>query len=188
MKPYQLTAKQRAYMPYKRMADVILAVVGLIVLALPFCGIALIQKILAPHEPVFFTQERYGKNGVLFSILKFRSMNRNGGMTKFGRFLRNSSIDELPQLLQVITGKMSLVGPRPLIPQEEDMHGMRLENGIYQLRPGITGWAQINGRDYVKNHAKIAYDRQYLENISMHMDVNILWKTVIAVILRKGVK
>lgn len=183
---YQLNNRQRLYLRFKRAADFIFALAGLVVVLVPFGVIALLQKINEPKEPVFFVQERYGKGGVPFHILKFRSIKSGGSITKFGSFLRKSSIDELPQLLQVITGKMSLVGPRPLILQEEDMHRMRLECGIYQLRPGITGWAQVNGRDNVTNEVKIAYDRQYLENLCLNMDVSILWKTMNTIVRVPG--
>lgn len=198
---YQLNKRQRFYLRFKRAADFVLALAGLVVLLVPFGMIALLQKIDEPKEPVFFSHDRIGRYGRVFRITKFRSMksavNRylptndappdGECMTKFGRFLRDSSIDELPQLFQVITGEMSLIGPRPLIPQEGDIHRKRAECGVYQLRPGITGWAQVNGRDFVNNDEKISYDREYMENISFSMDLKILWRTVKSVIRRENI-
>lgn len=190
--PYEMTARQKAYLPVKYMLDKIVALAGLILLVVPFFVIALIQKIREPKESVFFVQERVGQYGKTIRIVKFRTMKstfnpyldtnhaaaHNGEMAKFERFLRNSSIDELPQLLQVLTGEMSLIGPRPLIPQEKEVHRMRMAAGVYQLRPGITGWAQINGRDYVSSDKKVALDRVYLEQVSLGTDIKILVKTV----------
>ena len=99
-------------------------------------------------------------------------------ITKFGRFLRDSSIDELPQLFQVLTGKMSLIGPRPLIPQEEAVHKMREQAGVYQLRPGMTGWAQVNGRDFVEDNEKVEHDIEYLKNVGLKMDLKIFFLTI----------
>ena len=142
---YVLTASQRNYLIFKRAADFIISLISLIILAIPFLIIAIIQKIVSPKEPVFFVQNRVGKDGKIIKVTKFRSMKSsaphdcptkdfNEGeqyITKWGRFLRDSSIDELPQLFQVLTGKMSLIGPRPLIPQEEAVHKMREQAGVY---------------------------------------------------------
>ena len=159
---------------------------------MPFAIIALIQKILSPKEPIFFRQIRIGKDGIPFKLVKFRSMNSSaphdcptkeftdGGhyMSKWGRFLRSTSIDELPQLFQVLTGKMSLIGPRPLIPQEETVHKMREQAGVYQLRPGMTGWAQVNGRDFVEDEEKVRLDEEYMRNIGLKMDLKIFVMTI----------
>lgn len=197
-----LSEQQQRYMRWKRVLDVVLSFFAVLVLLIPCAVIAAVQKVLEPHEPVFFSQMRYGMNGELFRLLKFRSMKSSVDnylptgqalssgeeMTAFGRFLRDTSMDELPQLLQVLSGKMSLVGPRPLIPQEEEMHNARLASGIYQVRPGITGWAQINGRDYVSGPEKVAYDREYIERMGLRMDAMILWKTVRAVLRRENIR
>lgn len=108
-------------------------------------------------------------------------------ISKWGRFLRRTSIDELPQLFQVLTGKMSLIGPRPLIPQEETVHKMREQAGVYQLRPGMTGWAQVNGRDFVEDEEKVNFDREYLEKIGMKMDMRILFMTLKKVIIKADI-
>ena len=184
----------------KRGLDFAGALIGLVVLAIPMVLIAALIKIMSPREEVLFRQERVGEEEKLFTLTKFRSMSstapkymasalftdREKYITKFGRILRSTSLDELPQLLQVLTGKMSLIGPRPLIPQEETVHELRRVAGVYQLRPGITGWAQVNGRDLVTDGDKAAYDREYLENVSFALDWKIFWMTVQQVLLRKG--
>ena len=109
-------------------------------------------------------------------------------ITKFGRFLRDSSIDELPQLFQVLTGKMSLIGPRPLIPQEEAVHKMREQAGVYQLRPGMTGWAQVNGRDLVGDEEKVRLDEEYLHNVGLKMDLKVFTMTIKKVLGKKDIE
>lgn len=199
---YELSPRQRRYDKLKRLLDVLLALVGLVLLALPFGLIALAQKCLSPREPVFFRQTRVGRGGELFTLWKFRSISTSvpddlstaeasfdrGQVTAFGRFLRRSSVDELPQLWQVLSGKMSLVGPRPLIPREREMHEGRWALGVYQLRPGLTGWAQIHGRDFVSTEDKLRYDRAYLEGMSLKMDLQILWRSVRVVLRRENIK
>ena len=198
---YLLTQKQKKYLVFKRTADFLTALVSLIILAVPFLIIAVIQKISAPKEPVFFTQTRIGRGGEQFKLTKFRSMKSsapaycstsnfvNDGeyITPFCRFLRNTSIDELPQLFQVLTGKMSLIGPRPLIPQEEDVHKMREKAGVYQLKPGITGWAQINGRDLVEDVEKVRLDKEYLEKVGIKLDTRILFGTFFKVLKKSDI-
>lgn len=198
---YKLTKAQRRYQWLKRSMDVFLALVGLVVLCLPFLLIALLQKLTEPGQPVFFRQRRIGRGGKEFVIWKFRSLSgrpgdlsteeragQSSGMTAFGRFLRDSSVDELPQLLQVLTGKMSLVGPRPLIPREEKVHELRHALGVYQLRPGITGWAQIHGRDFVGPEDKAALDREYLERMGLKTDLYILARTLVTAARRENIK
>lgn len=199
---YVLTERQKRYLKGKRILDFLLALVGLIVLAIPMVLITTVLKLTSPREPVLFRHERVGKGGKKFMLWKFRSMkssapkymaagyfaNSEQYITRLGRFLRSTSLDELPQLVQVLTGKMSLIGPRPLIPQEETVHELRKEYGVYQLRPGLTGWAQVNGRDLVTDEDKAAYDREYLENVSFAMDWKIFWMTVKKVLLRKDIK
>ena len=189
---YVLTASQRNYLVFKRAVDFIISLISLIILAIPFLLIAVIQKIVSPKEPVFFVQNRVGKDGKIIKVIKFRSMKSsaphecptkdfNEGeqyITKWGRFLRDSSIDELPQLFQVLTGKMSLIGPRPLIPREETVHKMRQQAGVYQLRPGMTGWAQVNGRDFVEDNEKVEHDIEYLKAVGIKMDLKIFILTI----------
>ena len=188
---YRLTTKQRRYEKIKRVLDFILALAGLVVLAVPLLLIIAVQKVTSPHEPVFFKHRRVGLNGEVFDLIKIRSMNsrapkyRSAGtfkdstsyITPFGQFLRSTSIDELPQLFQVLSGKMSLVGPRPLIPQERVVHQLRRRYGVYQIRPGITGWAQVNGRAAISDEEKAALDKEYLENMCFSMDCRILFTT-----------
>ena len=199
---YTVTAGQKRYLAVKRALDILLALVAFIVLAMPMAVIALILKLTSPRETVLFRHERIGRNEELFTLTKFRSMkssapkymasgyfeNSEEYITRFGRILRSTSLDELPQLFQVLTGKMSLIGPRPLIPQEETVHALRRAAGVYQLRPGITGWAQVNGRDLVTDEDKAAYDREYLENVGFAMDWKIFWMTLKKVLLRKDIK
>lgn len=189
-------------MGLRRVGECVIAVAALFVLAVPFLVIAAIQKILDPAEPVFFQQERIGRYGIPITITKFRSMKSTAPhycptsqfddgreyISKFGRFLRDASIDELPQLFQVVTGKLSLVGPRPLIPQEQEIHILRWKAGVYQLRPGITGWAQVNGRDFVADTEKVRLDTEYIRNIGFKMDVKICALTVKYVLQRKDIK
>lgn len=204
---YELTKAQIRYLFWKRMLDIAGAAAAIALLAVPMLTIALILKLLYPQDPVLFRQERVGKNGELFMLFKFSSMEHipdhedcvplqtatekaaehGERVTKFGHFLRCTSLDELPQLFQVLSGKMSLVGPRPLVPQEKEMHAMRWSSGVYRLRPGITGWAQVNGRRRLSDEKKAAFDRDYLEKISFSLDWRIFWMTIKQVIRREGV-
>lgn len=198
---YKLNTRQKRYLQIKYTLDFFAALILIVFLIIPFLIIALIQKIVDPKEPVFFIQERIGQGGKPIQIIKFRTLKSSvehyiptnkaahyiADMTKFGKFLRDTSIDELPQLLHVLSGKMSLIGPRPLIPQEDNIHRMRNEAGIYQLRPGITGWAQVNGRDYLSDEDKAMYDREYLERLGFSMDVKIILRTTKLVFLRENI-
>ncbi len=207
---YTLTERQLRYLFLKRMIDVVVSLAAVVLLMIPMLLIALILKILYPQTPVLFRQKRVGRNGELFTLVKFSSM--KGGaispeqkgrpmtlyrgkkeaeecgncVTRFGRFLRRSSLDELPQLFQVLSGKMSLIGPRPLIPQEREIHTVRWDAGVYQLCPGITGWAQVNGRRMLSDERKAAYDREYLDKMSFSMDWKIFRMTIRQVIHREG--
>ncbi len=189
---YVLTPGQRRYLCLKRVLDIVLSLVLLALTGAPMLLVALAQKLASPSEPVFFCQQRVGRGEALFTVVKFRTMRtcaspgRPEDMTRLGRFLRASSIDELPQLFQVLSGKMSLIGPRPLVPQEKPVHVLRRAYGVYQLRPGITGWAQINGRDMVSDADKAALDRTYLEHVGFLMDWKIFWRTIGKVARREG--
>lgn len=199
---YELTPRQRRYLKIKRAGDFVLSLLALVVLIIPFLLVAILQKISSPNEPVFFRQRRVGQNGHLFYITKFRSMKSSAPkysatgelkdsdayISRLGRFLRDTSIDELPQFFQVLTGKMSIIGPRPLIPQEREVHRFRKYSGVYQLCPGITGWAQVNGRDLVSDEEKEAYDLNYLKHMCFGMDLKIFWLTVKKVFRREGVR
>lgn len=198
----KLTKRQKAYLKLKFTADIIISAIALIVLLPLLLLVCILQKIDCPHEPIFFVQKRVGLNGKAYNVVKFRTLKSaapknvatadltdpNEYTTRFSKFLRKSSIDELPQLLMVCgTFKMSLVGPRPLVYTEREIHFLRKWYGIYQIRPGITGWAQVNGRDTVSTYDKVRYDREYLEKMSFWFDLKILWKSVFVVLSRAGV-
>ena len=172
------TAAQRRYLPWKRTGDMVLSALGLILLAVPMGLIALAVKFSAPDQPVLFRQTRVGRDERPFVLWKFRSMDAGERITALGRFLRTTSLDELPQLFQVLAGSMSLVGPRPLIPQETHIRALRRAAGAYRLRPGLTGLAQINGRDRLDDVRKAAFDKQYAATFSLALDMRILLATV----------
>ena len=198
---YPLTIQQKCYLIFKRFFDFSISLIAIIVLSIPLILIAIIQKLVSPNEPVFFNQTRIGRNCVPFKLTKFRSMKDTAPhycptkdlsesekyITKWGRFLRDTSIDELPQLFQVIFGKMSLIGPRPLIIQEENVHKMREYAGVYQLRPGMTGYAQVNGRNLVEDNEKVEYDIEYLKGIGLKMDFKIFMLTIKKVFTKEGI-
>lgn len=185
----------------KRFLDLTIAVLGFVVLLVPMAIIALIIYLDDPGE-VLFAQYRVGRNGKRFKLYKFRSMKLSTPKylataemgdpqqyyTRIGQFLRKLSLDELPQLLNVIKGDMSIVGPRPLISDEYEMHAMRMRFGVYTTRPGITGLAQINGRDAVGPVEKIHFDVQYLQEFGFKTDVKILLSTVPKVLRKEGVR
>ena len=161
---------------------------------------ALAVKFSSPG-PVLYWSKRVGRNNQLFEMPKFRSMqtdtpavathllgNPDSYLTPIGSFLRKSSLDELPQLWSILAGDMSLVGPRPALFNQEDLIELRTKAGVAHLRPGLTGWAQVNGRDELPIPQKVAYDQEYLERQSMAFDIKILWLTVLRVVQRDGVK
>ncbi|MBO5868893.1 MAG: sugar transferase [Oscillospiraceae bacterium] len=189
-----------AYCFFKRTVDVIVSGLALLVLLVPMAIIALLIRIFDPGK-VFFTQKRVGKDGKLFTIYKFRTMRMNTPkymatsdvdkpetyLTPLGQTLRKWSLDELPQLFNVLKGDMSLVGPRPLIPNEKEIHQMRDRFGVYAIRPGVTGLAQINGRDTISPAEKVRWDVCYLEHFGPALDLKILFATVPKVFGREGV-
>lgn len=194
MRTETVSTDQLSWTPYltvKRAADVIFSSIGIVILFLP--GL-LIAAVIACESrgPVLFSQRRVGRYGREFRIYKFRTMHvetpkyrsteelENSGqyITSVGHFLRKFSLDELPQLINVWKGDMSLIGPRPLIAEETEIHRLRLENGVYQVRPGITGLAQINGRDRVSTEEKVRMDREYVEHFGMKEDLGILFATI----------
>ena len=197
----QMTDKQRRYLAVRSVFDRILAGIALVILSPLFLVVSIVQKISAPDEPVFFLQKRVGKNAHCFNIIKFRTMKSSAPknvatgeladpqiyISRLGRFLRDTSIDELPQLLNVVNGDMSLIGPRPLVYTEREIRFLRRWYGVYQVTPGITGWAQVNGRDTVDIYDKVYYDREYVQNVSLKFDLKVIWKSVLVVLGRKGV-
>ncbi|MRI08680.1 sugar transferase [Limosilactobacillus reuteri] len=186
----------------KRFFDFAFSLIGIILLAIPMMIIALIIKIDSPHEKILFRQKRVGKNNQVFTILKFRSMrqdapheiatkdfeNPEAYITPVGKFLRKASLDELPQLFNVFKGDMSIVGPRPLIPKEKKVLKMRTEYGANKVLPGITGLAQVHGRDEITDENKASYDGKYALNMSILLDFSIILKTIFDVVRSKGIR
>lgn len=155
---------------------------------------------LETKGPIFFVSERVGIDNKLFNMIKFRTMylntelvesnkikNLNKKLTLVGRVLRRFSIDEIPQFLTVISGKMSIVGPRPALNSQIDLINMRTNLGIHKVKPGITGLAQINGRDMISLKKKIHYDYQYVKKKNILLDLIIIFKTIKVVFLKKGI-
>ena len=180
----------------KRIFDFTSASVGLIVISPVFIGVALMVRI-KHGSPVFFTQTRPGKDGRPFKMIKFRSMTNESDadgkllpneqrMTSFGKFLRSASLDEFPELLNVIKGDMSLVGPRPLL-MEYLPYFSEEQQKRHSLRPGITGWAQVNGRNAIGWDKKLALDVWYVENQNFLLDLKILMMTLIRVFKRSDI-
>lgn len=188
------------YNSVKRIFDFLLALFALIPAGIPMAFIALLIK-LTSRGPALFRQIRIGKNGVKFYCYKFRSMYidapascatselscADSYITPIGAILRKTSLDELPQLINILKGEMSFIGPRPLIPEEEYIHSERKRLGVYNLRPGISGLAQINGRDLVRPAEKVRLDFEYLTDFGFKEDVKILFRTVYNVIGAKDI-
>ena len=189
-----------SYLKFKRAADIAVSAVMLLLLALPML---LIAGLIAADSrgPVLFQQKRVGKDGKIFRCLKFRTMktdaprycatdglsNPEQYVTRIGRILRRTSMDELPQLINVLRGDMSLIGPRPLIPEEKEIHLLREHYGVYSVLPGITGWAQVNGRDFLSVRDKAKLDDFYVRHISFELDLLILARSVHKVLACKDV-
>lgn len=185
----------------KNILDRILALLGLIILSPIFLLTALAIKIEEPKGKVFFIQDRSGKEGKAFSCIKFRSMsteapnnaatweldNADSYITKVGRFIRKTSIDELPQLINILRGDMSIVGPRPVILKEEELINLRREYGALSVRPGITGLSQISGRDNLPPKKKAETDGEYAANVTFLNDLKIILKTIPQVLSGEGV-
>lgn len=180
----------------KRPLDCICSLVALLVLSPVFVVTALLVKIML-GSPVFFTQKRPGRDGKIFKLFKFRSMtdakDENGQllpdqsrMTKFGKTLRTTSLDELPELFNIIKGDMSIVGPRPLLVRYLPRYSER-QARRHEVRPGLTGWAQVNGRNLVSWEEKFENDVYYVDHISFLMDMKIIFKTFSVVFGHKGI-
>jgi len=187
------------YPAIKRLLDTFLAAVALITLCPWFALIALLVRLDSPG-PALFRQRRVGRNGELFVLFKFRTMRLGtpdlptdamvrqsiSPVTRMGRVLRRTSLDELPQLANILRGEMSIVGPRPALPTQEFVNESRRAVGVDTLRPGITGWAQVSGRDALSDVEKVACDRYYYENLSLLLDAKIVIRTVAAVFSGRG--
>lgn len=184
----------------KRALDILLSGLGLIVLSPLFLIISIAIKAEDPG-PVFFRQKRVGIHKTYFNIVKFRSMRQDTPhdmpthllsdpqrwITKTGRFLRKTSLDELPQIAQIFTGKMSIIGPRPALWNQYDLIAERDKYGANDITPGLTGWAQVNGRDELEIEEKARLDGEYAQNVSFGMDMKIFWMTVKNVLHGSGV-
>jgi len=183
----------------KRSFDLVLAVIVLICAAIPMLCLAVMVK-GSSKGPVLYWSDRVGKNNEIFKMPKFRSMKLDtpavathllqdpkSVLTPIGDFLRKSSLDELPQLWCVLNGDMSFVGPRPALFNQDDLIALRMEKGVHRLPVGLTGWAQVNGRDELPIPEKVNLDVEYLHRHSFWLDLRILWLTFIKVVKRHGV-
>lgn len=185
----------------KRVLDTVLALFLLLLTSPIFAVAALLIKLSEPDAPVIFQQPRAGKLCRSFTLYKFRTMrvsapadaptwaleDADSHISPLGKFLRATSIDELPQLVNILKGDMSFVGPRPVIFQESELIEKRHQCGVYSVLPGLTGYAQINGRDDISLEEKVRLDKVYAENISFLTDASILLQTIPAVLFRKGI-
>ena len=192
--------KKKIYMFFKRLLDILLSFIALIILLPFFLIFAIIIKIES-KGPVFFKQKRIGKNKRQFTILKFRTMrsdtpkdmpthmlkNAESYITKFGNFMRKTSIDELPQIINILKGDMSIIGPRPALWNQDDLIAQRDEFNANSIRPGLTGWAQVNGRDELPIQQKAALDGEYIKKMSFLFDIKVFFKTIINVFKHDGI-
>ena len=183
----------------KRLFDLVLSALGAVVLALPLLMVALAVKLTSPG-PVLYWSDRVGRHNRIFRMPKFRSMrigtpavathllqDPDAWLTPIGAFLRKTSLDELPQLWSILAGDMSIVGPRPALFNQDDLIALRTERGVHELVPGLTGWAQVNGRDELPIPQKVELDVEYLRRRSFLFDLRIVWLTVVKVLRRDGV-
>ena len=183
----------------KRLFDLLLAIVAALILMLPIALVAVMVWLTSPG-PALYWSDRVGRHNRIFKMPKFRSMrigtpavathllqDPKAYLTPIGSFLRKSSLDELPQLWSILVGDMSFVGPRPALFNQDDLVALRTEFGVHELVPGLTGWAQINGRDELPIPEKVKLDVEYLRRQSFWFDIRILWLTFVKVIRRDGV-
>jgi O-antigen biosynthesis protein WbqP len=183
----------------KRVLDLSMAIMATAALLVPACVIVILVKITSPG-PSLYWSERVGRNNKIFRMPKFRSMKVNtpavathllsnavGYLTPVGSFLRRSSLDELPQLWSILKGDMTFVGPRPALFNQHDLIELRTKAGVHKLLPGLTGWAQINGRDDLPIPEKVALDIEYLQKKSMLFDIKIICFTAMKVLKRDNV-
>ena len=171
----------------------------MLILLLPIVVIVILVRLTSPG-PVFYWSDRVGRNNMIFKMPKFRSMrvgtpvmathllvDASSHLTPIGSFLRKSSLDELPQLWSILVGHMSFVGPRPALFNQQDLIDLRTQNNVHTLVPGLTGWAQVNGRDELPIFQKVALDAEYMKRQGFWFDIKILWMTFLKVIQRDGV-
>ena len=183
----------------KRLFDLFLALIAALILALPVAALVILVRVTSPG-PALYWSDRIGRHNRIFRMPKFRSMrigtpavathllkDPNSYLTPIGSFLRRSSLDELPQLWSILVGDMSFVGPRPALFNQDDLIALRTDQGVQELVPGLTGWAQINGRDELPISEKVKLDAEYLRRRSLWFDIHILWLTFVKVVRRDGV-
>ena len=183
----------------KRLFDLCLVLLAALILALPVIVVTLAVRLTSPG-PALYWSDRVGRSNRIFRMPKFRSMRigtpavathllKNPGvyLTPIGSFLRKSSLDELPQLWSILVGDMSFVGPRPALFNQDDLIALRTELGVHEMTPGLTGWAQVNGRDELPIPEKVKLDAEYLRRQSLLFDIWILWLTFVKVLGRDGV-
>jgi O-antigen biosynthesis protein WbqP len=192
-------SKKCQRMSVKRLFDLLLASLTAVILVLPVLLVAALVRLTSPG-PALYWSDRVGRLNTIFKMPKFRSMrlgtpavathllaDPNAYLTPIGSFLRRSSLDELPQLWSILVGDMSFVGPRPALFNQHDLIALRTQNGVDKLVPGLTGWAQVNGRDELPIPEKVKLDIQYLQRQSLVFDLRILWLTFVKVLRRDGV-
>ena len=183
----------------KRLSDLLLALSAAMILAVPVILVAVLVRLTSPG-PALYWSDRVGRHNKIFKMPKFRSMrvgtpavathllaDASSHLTPIGSFLRKSSLDELPQLWSILVGDMSFVGPRPALFNQHDLIALRTQHGVHELVPGLTGWAQVNGRDELPIPDKVKLDVEYLQRQSLLFDIRILWMTFVKVLRRDGV-
>jgi O-antigen biosynthesis protein WbqP len=199
MGQFQLIRKIMIGNVMKRFFDVLVVMPTLILFLIPAVLVALMVR-LTSNGPIIFWSDRIGKNNKIFKMPKFRTMKCNAPivathlmaqtdqyLTPIGSFLRRTSLDELPQLWSIINGDMSFVGPRPALFNQEDLIRLRIQYGVHNLIPGLTGWAQINGRDEIPISLKVELDVEYMKRQSIGFDIYILWLTLLKVVQCEGI-
>lgn len=182
-----------------RTLNLVLAVGALVILAAPITIVAIAIR-LTSKGPVLYWSDRVGRHNRIFRMPKFRTMqigtpavathllsNPDAYLTPIGSFLRKSSLDELPQIWSILRGDMNFVGPRPALYNQDDLIALRTQKGVHELVPGLTGWAQINGRDELPIPEKVSMDAEYLRRRSFFFDIKILWLTALKVVRREGI-
>lgn len=189
----------KGYLVFKRMADIVFSVFGILLLFVPMLIVAIVIRVDS-KGPVIFKQQRMGRNAEPFTIYKFRTMKTDAPaekasrdfldsdrfITKVGKFLRRTSIDEIPQLFNILKGDMSFVGYRPVCLTECNLNELRKKYGVFVLRPGVTGLAQVSGRDNVYGEKKARLDAEYVKQCSAKMDLFCIWKTIKTVFTGEG--
>lgn len=183
----------------KRFFDILISFLALLALSIPILLIAIVVR-LTSAGPVLYWSDRVGNKNLIFKMPKFRTMhigtpvvathllyNNTSYLTPVGSFLRKSSLDELPQLWSILMGNMSFVGPRPALFNQDELIALRTQNGVDQLVPGLTGWAQVNGRDELSISQKVEYDVEYLNRQSFWFDIKIIALTFLKVVIRTGI-